>query len=372
MIFKGRRLKYGMLGLTLSLLGAFAPPLIAQTVQFLPMNGMNEYFFMDQLWEVQLMAVKPVTGKLEIRLEQGNGSTRLLTATSTEMTLKAGTNALSTAARASMGINYGTASAAMSLRQTGKLPFGQYTLCYTFRDAMGLNLGVWCQEKTIRPLSPPELISPANQSSVETTQPLLMWRAPFPLQNDGLEYSVRLTEVPAGMNPAEALRTRPPHLNLSHQRDPFLPYPLVAKPLENGKTYVWQVSAISGNFDLGVTDFWTFKAVPPVPAALKKTLQSYCWLKDYEDGTYCNPIDSLKFVYQNLTNDARLKYSILDSKNEVVKLNLPVITLQPGINPVTIAFNPLGSIGYEQSYRLEVVNQEGQRFSLPFKRQRNN
>ncbi|MEN9609796.1 MAG: hypothetical protein RLZZ628_610 [Bacteroidota bacterium] len=370
MNFKGRLLKKGILCFALSLLGQIAPALIAQTVQLLPMNGMNEYFFMDQLWDVQLLATKAVAGNLEIRIEQGNSSARILTATSAAMPLKVGANTLSTAARASMSLNYGATAAAASLRQTGKLPFGQYTLCYTFRDAAGLNLGIWCQEKTIRPLSPPELVSPNDQSLVETTQPFLMWRAPFPLQNEGLEYNIRLTEVPAGMNPAEALRTRPPHLNLSRQRDPFLPYPLIGKPLENGKTYAWQVSALSGNFDLGVTDIWSFKVKTPAPDTLKKQTASYCWLKSSDDGTYCQSVDSLKFVYQNNTGDATLQYSITDPNNQVLKIAYPTVKLQPGMNQLTLPFNQLGEITINQSYRLEVISKEGERFLLPFRRLR--
>jgi hypothetical protein len=370
MIFKGRSLKKGMLCCALSLLGALAPTLIAQTVQLLPLNGMNEYFFIDQLWDVQLMAVKPVTGTLEVRIEQGSSSTRILTATSTAIALKASTNALSTAARASMSLFYGATASAMSLRQTGKLPFGQYNLCYTFRDAMGLNLGVWCQEKTIRPLSPPELISPNDQGLVETTQPFLMWRAPFPLQNDGLEYNIRLTEVPEGMNPAEALRTRPPHLNLSRQRDPFLPYPLVAKPLENGKTYVWQVSALSNQLDLGVTDMWSFKVKTPVPDPIKKQIASYCWVKSSEDGTYCQSVDSLKFAYQNRTGDVTLQYRITDANNEVLKITYPILKLQLGMNQLSLPFNKLGSIAVEKLYRLEVISNDKELFTLPFRRLR--
>jgi hypothetical protein len=367
MIFKLKRLRKAAIPIFLS----FLSPLTAQTVQLMPLQAGNEYFFMDQLWEVTLLNTtpNPIAGTLEIRIEQAN-TTAIFTATTAPMTLARGTQRLSNAVRASMSRSYASTPLATSLRQTGKLPFGQYNLCYTFRDALGLTLGVWCQEKTIRPLSPPELISPMNSSTIETTQPILMWRAPFPLQADALRYSVRLAEVPTGMNPAEALRTRPPLLNLTNQRDPFLPYPLNATPLDTNKTYIWQVSAFSGGFDLGVTDMWTFRIVPPIPDSLKKIYLSYCWVKDYEDGSYCHPVDSLKFIYDNVDSDTLLHYTIIDAKNDTLQTALPTIRIQIGMNPIILPIDDLGNLLYNRSYRLFITRKNGKRLSLEFRRRR--
>jgi hypothetical protein len=371
MIFKPLILKKRLQPLFLSfLLGQIAFSSAAQSVQIMPLQGLNEYFFIDQLWDVLLLnsTAQPMTGVLDIQMTQGSNHAAVFSAVSAPLTLKTGNNKLDAAVRAKMTSKYAKTAAAMSLQQTGKLPFGIYSVCYTFRDVKLLTRGNWCQEKTIRPLSPPELMNPMHKEVVETVQPILVWRAPFPLQAEGLEYNVRLTEVPQGMNPAEALRTRAPHLTLSHQRDPFLPYPSTAKPLQTGKTYVWQVSALSGNFDLGVTDLWTFSVKTPVVAPVKKQFTSYCWVKTVDDGSYCHPIDSLKFVYQNNEGEQTLQYRVVDQSNEPLATTFPVLKLISGANALILPLNKLGKVDTKQFYRLEVVSKTGERFILPFKR----
>lgn len=343
----------------------------AQTVSILPLQANNDYFFIDQLWQVTLtnLGNAPVNGVLEIRLET-NTHTPIITATTASATWNRGVNTLSGAARATMQVVYGTNELGATLRETGRLPFGQYILCYTCRQPDGVQLGISCQEKTIRPISPPELINPTNGSSVETTRPLLMWRGPFPLQSEGLRYSLRLTEVPAGTTPLVALNTRPLIINLTNHRDQFLPYPATAQPLDTGKVYAWQVSASAGNFQLGTTDVWTFRVVKPIPDSLKKRYQSYCWVKDYEDGTFCYPTDTLKFVYDNQVRDTVLNFVVVNKDNDTLP-NPPQIRLTPGINAIKIPLQRLGSIENGDLYRLIITDAENRRYTLPFRKRRN-
>lgn len=217
------------LKLILLLLCVFVFRASSQVLNIIPLHADNQYFFIEQLWQVNVTntTVTPVDGILEIKIEDRNHNIIYL-AVSPSIRWVSGMNTLSNGVRATMQITYAPTPLGSTLRETGRLPFGEYILCYTARTTTNTTLGMACREKAIRPITPPELVSPSNSSNVDVSRPLLMWRSPFPFQSEGLTYSLRLTDVPQGVSAPEALRTRPLLLNMSNLREPYLPYPNTA------------------------------------------------------------------------------------------------------------------------------------------------
>ena len=342
----------------------------AQSLTILPVEMDNQPFTIEQL--IQVSVVNPTNNAVEstfdIRLEDKNHNL-ILSATSTPTVWKKGVTILPTSVRASMRFTYEKTTLSSILRETGRLPFGNYILCYRCLDAKdGSTLGLACREKNIAPMLPPELINPTNGETVETLQPLLLWRSPLPLQSQGISYSLRLVEQPLGKNDAlNALQTRPPLVNMTQLGSPFLPFPLTAKPLEDGKSYAWQVEAWAGKLSLGVTDAWTFQVKLPKPKSVIPKPESYCWVKEVEDGSYCSPSDSLKFIYDNIENETVLNFSIVNKDNKKLETNLSQITLISGINAIALPLDAINGIEPKAFFRIDILSPKGRRYYLSFR-----
>ena len=350
------------------LLGLFPCMLIAQNLTILPLETDNTFFSIDQLWQVSVLNPKtsPVESVFELRLEDKSHNT-VLTAVSKPLTWRSGMTTLTPSVRSSIPVIYAKSALAQTLRETGRLSFGTYILCYRCLDAKDQTvLGVACRERTVLPMLPPELISPANGENVETLQPLLLWRGPMPLQQNGVSYALRLVEKPTDKTDAfSALRMRAPLVN-AMVKTTYLPYPITAKPLEDGKTYAWQVEAKAGDLSLGATEAWTFTVKLPKIVPIVRPEQSYCWVKEVEDGRYCSPTDSLKFMYDNLEGETTLTYSLTNTATKTLEKSLPTISLSAGTNALVLPFETLKSIAPKVLYRLEIVNSKGRHYFLPF------
>ena len=351
-------------------LGLSLNAVTAQSLTILPLEMDNQPFSMAQLTQVSV--VNPtsavVESTFEIRLEDRNHNL-ILSATSSPHLWPKGVTLLPTAVRSSLRYTYQKTPLSSTLRETGRLPFGNYILCYRCLDPKdGTAVGLACRERNILPMLPPELINPTNGEIVETLQPLLLWRGPLPMQNQGVRYALRLVEQPSGKTDAlNAVQTRPPVVNMAQLSNPYLPFPMTAKPLEDGKFYAWQVEAWSGKISLGVTDAWTFQVKLPKPTPVVPQFESYCWVKEVEDGSYCSPSDSLKFMYDNIDNDPILNFSIVDKNNKTVATEGLQMTLIAGVNALSLPLNAIEGIEPKAYFRLDIVSAKGRRYFLSFR-----
>jgi hypothetical protein len=343
----------------------------AQPLTILPIETDYQPFSMDELFQVTV--VNPTNNGMEsifdMRLEDNNGRL-ILSATSAPILWKKGTTALPTSARATMRFVYEKSLLSSTLRETGRLPFGNYILCYRCLDTKDQSvLGLACRERNIKPMLPPELVNPTNGDIVETLQPLLLWRGPLPSQSQGVSYSLRLVEQPSGKTDAlNALQTRPPLVNMNQLSSAFLPFPMAAKPLEDGKFYAWQVEAWQGKLSLGVTDAWSFQVKLPKVAAVAPVQENYCWVKEVEDGNHCSSVDSLKFMYNNIENDTFLNFWIVNKEDKKLNFSVPQIALVKGINAIALSLDDIQVTKPKDLFRLYILDAKGRRSFLSFRR----
>ncbi len=353
------------------ILGFFLTTLTAQTLTILPIEMDNQPFSMDELFQVTV--VNPTNNGVEaifdIRLEDRNHNL-ILSATSAPILWKKGATAFSNSVRASMRFVYEKTPLSSTLRETSRLPFGNYILCYRCLDVKDQStLGLACRERNIKPMLPPELVNPTNGDIVETLQPLLLWRGPLPLQSQGVSYSLRLVEQPSGRTDAlNAVQTRPPLLNLSQLNSAFLPFPMTAKPLEDGKTYAWQVEAWHGKQSLGTTDAWSFQVKLPTVATVAPIRENYCWVKEEEDGNHCSPSDSLKFMYNNVENDPFLNFWIVNKADTKLDFSMAQVALVGGINAIALSLDDIRVTKPKDLFRLYIQDSKGRRSFLSFRR----
>lgn len=293
------------------LLCAVGHRLIGQVV-IIPLPHQEGYLTLDDLWRVNLVSsqAQNTSVQMEVTVEDAQHQF-ILSATSTVFNLIQGANRPTFNASGSR-IQYGSGVVANVLRSTGRFPYGNYIVCYriwgTVNDAL---LGEFCQEETIKPFSPPELVSPYNKEDIATTTPILTWKPPFPLAAIPYEYTIKLVEVRERQDAVEALESNLPLIDRRGIFRTFLPYPGEGPKLEINKTYAWQISARSGDFDLGSTEVWTFMIKTEAEFMMPPSglvYNSYRELRLAPNGSF-NPIkQKLKFVYNNKWNAPNLDY----------------------------------------------------------------
>ncbi|MFM2266942.1 MAG: hypothetical protein RL757_383 [Bacteroidota bacterium] len=359
-----------LLGCLLAVSMLFGSSLRAQALEISPLSMGNPQFFIDQLWQgmVNNRTSAALEGSLEIKLEDRNKNLILTASSTSSLRWQVGINPLPLDLRAKMQINYANNPLGNVLQETGRLPFGDYVLCYTIRDKAKV-LGANCQEQHIKPMAPPALVFPMDKGTVLENRPLLTWRPPLPMQIENIEYALQLAELGKGQSPQEALRTQPLLVNERGISSTLLAYPATAMPLDTHKTYAWQVQAYSGSYFLGATEAWSFTLEKTETKQPTVQMQGYCWVKETEDGTYCSPTDSLKFVYDNQTTQTVLHFSIVARGNETV-FEGKQMDMKRGINPISLAMKDLGKIRFNEMYYLIIHAEDGRTLSLPFRRKK--
>lgn len=368
---------------TIFLMGVTAFSVIGQ-VAIVPMPHQEGYFTLDDIWRVNLISSQSqvVNTQLELTVEDAQHQL-VLSATSPAFNLLQGNNRPMFNVSGAK-IQYGAGVATKVLRSTGRFPYGNYIICYRVADAnTSLLLGEFCQEETVKPFSPPELLSPFNGEDITTTTPILTWKPPFPPGTTPIEYTLILVEVKEKQDAAEALEKNIPLFNRRALFGTNLPYPGDAPPLEMGKTYAWQVSAKAGDFELGVTEVWIFQIGETAAMAMPPTgaFKSYRELKLAPDGSY-NPINQkLRFTYNNRwgapnmdyegtsppTALERVYYKIYPAGKQASPLSMTSsITLVSGINRFAINLQGVSGITNGADYIMILRDPTGKEYYLEF------
>lgn len=348
-----------------------------------PMPHQEGYFTLDDLWRVNLISShqQAVNAQMEVTVEDAQHQL-VLSAISPVFILLQGSSRPSFSVSGAK-MQYGTGPATKTLRSTGRFPYGNYIVCYRVTNA-GNNamLGEFCQEETVKPFSPPELVSPFNGEEITSTTPILTWKPPFPPGITPFEYSLRLVEIKEKQDAIEALETNAPLVNRQGIFGTSLPYPGDAPNLESGKMYAWQVSAKAGDFELGVTEVWMFRvaeiaAMPPPVGAFK----SYRELKLTPDGSFNPAKQKLRFVYNNRWGAPNIDYestsppSALDRVYykiyPVGKQASPIsmtssIALVSGINKLAINLQGVTGINDGENYIMVLRDPIGKEYFLEF------
>ena len=255
-------------------------------------------------------------------------------------------------------------SISRDFEQSDLLPPNEYKICVSIiSKTEPYTLSLDCDFIEIKPHLPIELVYPENKDEIETLYPLLRWTPLIP--QDGITYNLMLAPVFGKSSPAEALARNSRFLDITNLTTNFIPYPLDAPKLEYGKYYSWQVIAYKGNIVEGVTDVWKFM---PIKSKINLNTESDCYRiisKENNNGNYLFG-HTIKFSYDNRSNDYGLNYLILDTKNGNKISNLPEIKLQKGINNIDIDIDDIKGINKKSSYLIEIRNNDLERYTLTF------
>jgi len=215
-----------------------------------------------QLWNVLIAnsSSEPYNCRLELVLKDRSSNLEVFTATTSVFALGAGAKQFNINSLGPVQYNY--LSPGFDAKQTGLLPVGNYTACYSLTGTgeKAISLADECIQFDIEPLSPPMLISPADSSLLETAPAQFSWIPPAP---DGmfsrLNYEIIITPVNEGQTATEAIQENVPFYSQGNLTANFLSYAAAYQAFEKDKWYAWQVVARDDRNYAGKKDAWVFK-----------------------------------------------------------------------------------------------------------------
>ncbi|GEM_PF-2327005 len=130
------------------------------------------------------------------------------------------------------------------VRRTGKMREGTYQICvFVFDTDLDIEIGRDCYNQIIMDLSPPELISPFDESVISDPFPIFIWMPPMTLSPGFfVSYRIRIVELLDGQEPIEAMESNPAWFVEKGIRSTSFQFPISARSMMPGMRYAWQVT----------------------------------------------------------------------------------------------------------------------------------
>jgi hypothetical protein len=219
-----------------------------------------------QLWNVLIANSSSVqyNCRLELVLKDRSSNLEVFTATTSLFALGAGAKQFNINSLGPIQYNY--LSPGFDAKQTGLLPVGNYTACYSLTGTgeKAVNLADECIQFDIEPLSPPMLISPADSSILETAPAQFSWIPPAPQgMFSRLNYEIIITPVNEGQKASEAIEENVPFYSQGNLTANFLSYTAAYQSFEKDKWYAWQIVARDDKSYAAKAETWVFKVNNP-------------------------------------------------------------------------------------------------------------
>jgi hypothetical protein len=144
-------------------------------------------------------------------------------------------------------VNFSSGKWREAFMRTGNAPSGNYTICITVKDISGEVLGSNCIEQRVEILSPPTLVSPANEETIDEKQQLIFtWMPPMPTPQ-GVNYKIKIVEIIGNQSPEDAMLRNKAFFEKEDIRSTMFQYPLSSRKIEAGKKYAWAVQFINNS-----------------------------------------------------------------------------------------------------------------------------
>lgn len=336
-----------------------------------PPNGLS---LKQQLWNLIITngGNTSMTVYVELHVSDAQTSNPVFNARSASFVLNTGSqlkhvNSLSPIQYNVVDPNYA------SMMQSDFLPVGNFRVCHS----------VWLQESdrvekiveecdflTIEPLSPPQLVLPENESSLETIHPLFTWIPPGPIQLfTNATYEVQVAAILPGQTENEAIQQNIPLFVQSGITGTTLPYPVGAGALQPDVKYAWRVSVLNNQQVVARTDTWWFRLPVATNDSVHKSLFPFLKLRTGSDMALGVAINELRFEYLNETTDTLWDAQLTDlTRNRalVQSFNMDSIPLRHGQNLVSLNLAQVDFLEHKHIYVLEVRNSRNQRYHLRF------
>lgn len=327
----------------------------------------------NQLWNLSLVnsSNSTLNVQIQVALTELAGNRRVLTGTSKMISLPKGIKQIQAADVTPVNYNAGTG---YSANPDGFLPIGQFAACFTvigFSNDITEQLAEECATIEVEPISPPQLVMPADSEVVTQNRPLFTWLppAPYTLFNN-LLYDWVLVEVKSMQTGAEAVQQNIPVLAQRNVAYTSFQYPFSMPALDTSRLYAWRVVAQSNFLPIATSETWAFRVQPGNDNTVTNTPTGYyVKLQPQEDAghTLCNGI--LSYAYLHEMNDSAVQVKVFDiSSTQRKEITLPdaAYTVKFGENFMQLELRKTNGVIHKHTYLLQLTNSRNERWFIKF------
>lgn len=309
-----------------------------------------------------------ITATLTIKVTAQQAG-QVVTIKTSQFEILPGINSLPPGLLSRSAIRFGTNRIAEVIRQSGYFTAAEYDYCFELTDAGVLHAGVVlaepCFSYMLEPFSPLLLMTPADKDVFCNKRPAFFWQPLLPAV-PGVLYRLTLTEVKPGQAAIEALNYNTPVINQMNISVPLLFYPPLARDLEEGKQYAWQVTAYRNNVMLVRSEIWSFD-ISCKDSSNSRPATGFRDIDDLAKGNFYIAAGSIRFAVRNIYDKAKLRYRITSISRPDQKIKkLPVVNIGRGVNHVIIPLEDNRSFIDGDYYLLEVILPDGEKKLLRF------
>jgi hypothetical protein len=268
-----------VLGAVLSLLVAAHIPAAGQQVTLNLRQPPPNQLSIADLWQETVTyfsatggAAQPITVWMSGTITRIGGLQRaetIVRATTSTFTLAQGTRLFtsqSITVAAPISVVWVNQKMRDALGANGQFPTGEYEVCVELwvRNPNGQQmLARDCVTQSVALTSPPMLIAPLSESSVELVTPLFTWTPPVPVApRTRVQYLLKIVEIHGRQSAGSAMQTNPAWLEQPVVVSTTVQYPPSARALKAGQRYAWMVLASAESMPLGNSEVWEFTYAP--------------------------------------------------------------------------------------------------------------
>ncbi|MCU7549882.1 hypothetical protein OCK74_12190 [Chitinophagaceae bacterium LB-8] len=329
----------------------------------------------SQLWNMAVSNINNtnLTFHIEVIMSDVSAGRPVLSAVTEPLTLPSGTKQLNASSFAP--IQYNILSAAYNIDQTpsGLLPVGNFEVCYRFLRHLPEdveNIAEECQEITVEPISPPQLIYPYDQAAIEVSCPQLSWLPPAPVSLfTNLTYDLQLVEIFASQTAEDAIQKNLPVFIRQSIPATNLLYPSSAPALQADKQYAWRVTAKNNSVQVAQSETWQFNMKQSRMVDNLQRNLPYAKLEKNVEGGFALFFGEIRFDYFNDSEDSVWHISCLDltsTRQRPFSFDIDSIPLIKGQNLVKFNVRDHYEFIDKHLYLLEIKNSRNEIWHLRF------
>jgi hypothetical protein len=330
-----------------------------------------------QLWNLSLAntSATSLLVQVEMNVTDASNNQLVFTGTTRIFTLPVGIKQLQTADIQPITYNVVSPNYGVNSAPDGFLPVGQFSICYNLikiYSDLSERLVEECQNASIDPLSPPQLITPEDSEQVAMKRPAFAWMPPSPRHLfNNLNYDWSVVEILPTQTAAEALTNNIPFFYQSSILSTSFQYPTTAPTLDSSKLYAWRVIAKNNEVAVGTSESWIFKFKGLIKADSLIHVESkiYADVSTNETSSYSMFKGVVRFRFDNIDNHKNLSLRLFDIGGKTrreISLDTVSIPVSYGENYLQIDLSNKNELENLKMYLLEIATPRNEKYILKF------
>lgn len=252
-------------------------------------------FYIEDLWKIKI--INSTTSNKSVYLKgviTENSQGNVITATTRSFMIAPGINSMTAAQLGSIDVAYKNDKIKDVIRNTGSLPSGNYQVCVSvYEDVTNIFLASDCLGRMIENITPPMLIFPAHQSTIDNKIPMFSWVPSTTNNFRNFSYTLKIVEIIPGQSAYDAFASNPLFYDRMNITVNVYQYPVSAREFNTKTSYAWKVEVIDNNIIISSSDIYKFTYSDKTDTSSKKiTVKLKGNLIDPENSGFSNNLFS--------------------------------------------------------------------------------